>query len=104
MTDTKIWLVIEKNTYGQNNHSYSITKTANTVEQATTFKVHLDALNDKENRTYFIASDIDTIMNRVISLHNKSVENGSYYENHPDIEKPLILKDEVEDTSSERPF
>ena len=43
-------------------------------------------------------------MNRVISLHNKSVENGSYYENHPDIEKPLILKDEVEDTSSERPF
>ena len=93
MTDTKIWLVIEKNTYGQNNHSYSITKTANTVEQATTFKVHLDALNDKENRTYFIASDIDTVMNRVISLHNKSVE-----------EKPLILKDEVKDTSSEMPF
>ena len=104
MTDTKIWLVIEKNTYGQNNHSYSITKTANTVEQATTFKVHLDALNDKENRTYFIASDIDTIMNRVISLHNKSVENGSYYENHPDIEKPLILKDEVKETSAEMPF
>ena len=94
MTDTKIWLVIEKNTYGQNNHSYSITKTANTVEQATTFKVHLDALNDKENRTYFIASDIDTIMERVISLHNKKVNE----------EKPLILKDEVETTSSEMPF
>ena len=93
MTDTKIWLVIEKNTYGQNNHSYSITKTANTVEQATTFKVHLDALNDKENRTYFIASDISTIIDKVVYHHNKSVE-----------EKPLILKDEVKDTSSEMPF
>ena len=93
MTDTKIWLVIEKNTYGQNNHSYSITKTANTVEQATTFKVHLDALNDKENRTYFIASDISTIIDKVVYHHNKSVE-----------EKPLILTDEVKETSSEMPF
>jgi type IV secretory pathway VirJ component len=93
MTDTKIWLVIEKNTYGQNNHSYSITKTANTVEQATTFKVHLDALNDKENRTYFIASDISTIIDKVVYHHNKSVD-----------EKPLILKDEVKETSAEMPF
>ena len=93
MTDTKIWLVIEKNTYGQNNHSYSITKTANTVEQATTFKVHLDALNDKENRTYFIASDISTIIDKVVYHHNKAVA-----------EKPLVLTDEVETTSPERPF
>ncbi len=94
MTDKKIWLVIEKNTYGENNHSYSISKTADTIEQATKFKMHLDALNDRDNRTYFIASDIDTIMERVISLHNKKVED----------EKPLILKDEVKDTSSEMPF
>jgi len=104
MTNKK-WLVIERTNYGENNDSFSISKIADTIEQATTFKVHLDALNDRKNRTYFIASDIDTIMNRVISLHNKSVENGSYYENHPDIEKPLILKDEVKDTSSEEmPF
>ena len=89
----KKWLVIERTNYGENNDSFSISKIADTIEQATTFKVHLDALNDRKNRTYFIASDIDTVMNRVISLHNKSVE-----------EKPLVLKDEVENTSSERPF
>ena len=92
MTNKK-WLVIERTNYGENNDSFSIAKIADTIEQATKFKVHLDALNDKENRTYFIASDIDTVMNRVISLHNKSVE-----------EKPLILKDEVKETSSEMPF
>ena len=90
----KIWLVIEKNNYGENNDSYSISKTANTIEQATKFQIHLDALNDRKNRTYFIVSDIDTVMNRVISLHNKKVEE----------EKPLILKDEVKDTSSEMLF
>ena len=93
MTDKKIWLVIEKNNYGGTTHSYNISKVADTIEQATTFKVHLDALNESKNKTYFIASDINTVMNRVISLHNKSVE-----------EKPLILKDEVKDTSSEMPF
>ena len=89
MTNKK-WLVIERTNYGENNDSFSISKIADTIEQATTFKVHLDALNDRKNRTYFIASDISTIMDRVISLHNKSVE-----------EKPLILKDEVKETSSE---
>ena len=89
MTNKK-WLVIERTNYGENNDSFSISKIADTIEQATKFKVHLDALNDRKNRTYFIASDIDTVMNRVISLHNKSVE-----------EKPLILKDEVKETSSE---
>ena len=59
----KIWLVIEKNNYGENNDSYSISKTANTIEQATKFQIHLDALNDRKNRTYFIVSDIDTVMN-----------------------------------------
>ena len=93
MSNNKVWLVIEKTSYGENNDSYSISKNANTIKQATTFKVHLDALNDRKNRTYFVASDVSTVMDRVISLHNKSVE-----------EKPLILKDEVKDTSSEMPF
>jgi len=89
----KIWLVIEKNTYGENSHGYSISKTADTIEQATTYKVHLDALNDSKNKAYFLASDISTVMDKVITSHNKSVE-----------EKPLVLTDEVKDTSSEMPF
>ena len=93
MTNKK-WLVIEKTSYGENNDSFRITKTADTVEQATKFKIHLDALNDSKNKTYFIASDVDTVMERVISLHNKKVEE----------EKPLVLTDEVKDTSSEMPF
>ena len=35
-----------------------------------------------------LASDSDTVMNKVITAHNKSVENGSYYEKHPEIERP----------------
>ena len=93
MTNKK-WLVIERTNYGENNDSFSIAKIGDTVEQATTYKVHLDALNDRKNRTYFIASDIDTVMERVISLHNKKVNE----------EKPLILKDEVKATSSEMLF
>ena len=94
MENKKIWFVIEKCNYGGTTNSYRIEKTADTVEQATTFKIHLDALNDSKNKSYFLASDIDTVMDRVISLHNKKVEE----------EKPLILKDEVKDTSSEMPF
>ena len=103
MTNKK-WLVIERTNYGENNDSFSISKIADTIEQATKFQIHLEALNDKKNRTYFLASDIDTIMNMVISLHNKSVEDGSYYENHPEIEKPLVLTNEVKETSEEIPF
>ena len=89
----KIWLVIEKNTYGENSHSYSISKTADTIEQATTYKVHLDALNDSKNKAYFLASDISTIIDKVVYTHNIAVDK-----------QPLILKDEVKETSSEMPF
>ena len=81
--NNKIWFVIEKSNYGGTTNSYRIEKTANTVEQATTFKVHLDALNDSKNKSYFLASDIDTVLTRVITSHNKAVE-----------EKPLVLKNE----------
>ena len=92
MTD-KIWLVIEKSTYGNSGSSYTITKTAETIEKAVSYKTHLDALNESKNKCYFIASDIETVMNKVIYHHNKAVD-----------EKPLVLKDEVKDTSSEMPF
>ena len=92
MTNKK-WLVIERTNFGENNDSFSISKIADTVEQATTFKVHLDALNESKNKSYFVASDISSVVDKVVYHHNKSVE-----------EKPLILKDEVKDTSSEMPF
>ncbi len=98
MTKTKqVWLVIEKTSYGENNDTFSIAKTADTIEQATTYKVHLDALNDRTNRSYFLASDSETIMERVISLHNKSVANGSYYENNPEVKKPEVKKPSEEE-------
>ena len=87
METKKMWLVIEKNVYGDS-QSFSVIKFADTIESAMKFKLHLEALNDKKNQTYFLASDSDTIMNTVVSNHNKSVENGSYYENHPEIERP----------------
>ena len=88
MSNNKVWLVIEKNVYGENSQSFSVIKFANTIEGAMKFKVHLEALNDRKNQTYFLASDSETIMNTVVSNHNKSVENGSYYEKHPEIERP----------------
>ena len=92
MTNKK-WFVIEKQSYGTSGDNFSISKVADTVEQATTFKVHLDALNESKNKSYFVASDISSVVDKVVYHHNKSVE-----------EKPLILKDEVKDTSEEMPF
>ena len=89
----KIWLVIEKSTYGNSGSSYNITKTAETIEKAVSYKTHLDALNESKHKCYFIASDIETVMNKVIYHHNKAVD-----------EKPLVLKDEVKETSSDMPF
>ena len=66
----KVWLVIEKNVYGDN-HSFTVAKISTSLQEAMRFKVCLEDLND-----------------RVVSNHNKSVENGSYYENHPEIERP----------------
>ncbi len=90
MENKKIWFVIEKSNYGGSYNSYRIEKTADTVEQATMFKVHLDALNESKNKSYFLASDIDTVVNKVVYHHNKAID-----------EKPLVLKNGVEE---EMPF
>ena len=86
MPKTKVWLVIEKNVYGTNSQSFTVIKNADTVEGAMKFKVHLEALNDRKNQSYFLASDVDTVLANVAEHHNKSVENGSYYDKHPEIE------------------
>ena len=96
MPNKKVWLVIEKTTYGDDN-SFSISKTADTVEQATTYKVHLDALNDRSNKSYFLVSDVDTVMDKVVTAHNKSVANGTYYDKHPEIKKPEVKKPSEEE-------
>ena len=88
MPKTKVWLVIEKTKYGES-QSFSISKTADTIEQATKFKIHLDALNDRKDRSYFLVSDISTVLENIAYHHNKSVENGTYYEKHPEVEKPF---------------
>ena len=96
MTIKKVWLVIEKNTFGDS-QSFSVVKFADTVEGAMKFKIHLEALNDRKNQTYFLASDVDTVMNKVVTAHNKSVANGTYYDNHPEIKKPEVKKPSEEE-------
>ena len=49
----KVWLVIEKTSYGTSGDTYSIIKNAETIEKAVSYKVHLDALNESKNKCYF---------------------------------------------------
>ena len=86
METKKVWLVIEKNTYG-NSQSFSVIKNHVKLEEAMTYKIYLEKLSDRENQSYFLASDIDTVINDVVKSHNKSVKNGTYHDNQPEIKK-----------------
>ena len=83
-----IWLVIEKYVYSNSTPSHSVKKTASSLEEAIEFKVALEKLNEQQDVSYFLASDIDTVLANVAEHHNKSVENGTYYDNHPEIDRP----------------
>ena len=73
--DTKdIWLVIEKYVYSNSTPSHSVKKTATSVEEAIGFKLALEKLNEQKDVSYFLASDVDTVMEQVISSHNQSVK------------------------------
>ena len=96
MTNNKVWLVIEKTTYGDDS-SFTVAKYHVELKEAMTYKIYLEKLNDRSNRRYFLASDTETVMNTVATAHNKSVENGTYYDNHPEIKRPDIKKAEVVD-------
>ena len=75
-----VWLVIEK--YGSDKYqTFSVAKTAFSLQDAVAFKVALEKLNDRDNQSYFISTEIESGLNEVIKLHNKSVEDGSYYAN-----------------------
>jgi len=86
----KVWLVIEKNTYGSSPSSYSVAKHNVSIDEAMRYKVALEKLNDRKTQSYFLASDVDTVLEKVIGHHNKSVENGSYYERHPEVKNPNV--------------
>ena len=87
MSNNKVWLVIEKNVYGES-QTFSVIKNHTSIDEAIRYKLCLEKLNDRTNQTYFLASDIDTVLGNVAKHHNKSVENGTYYEKHPDVKKP----------------
>ena len=83
-----IWLVIEKYVYSNSTPSHSVKKTATSLEEAVEFKTALEKLNEQKDVSYFLASDVDTVLNNVAEHHKKSVENGTYYDNHPEIDRP----------------
>ena len=87
MPKTKVWLVIEKNVYGES-QSFSVVKNHKNIDEAMRYKLCLEKLNDRDNQSYFLASDVDTVLENVAHHHNKSVENGSYYEKHPEVKLP----------------
>ena len=74
MPNNKVWLVIEKYVYTNSSASHSVKKTAYSVEEAIGFKLALEKLNEQKDVSYFLASDVDTVMNQVISSHNQSVK------------------------------
>ena len=87
MSNNKVWLVIEKNVYGDS-QSFSVVKNHKNIDEAMRYKLCLEKLSDRDNQTYFLASDVDTVLENVAHHHNKAVENGSYYKNHPEIKLP----------------
>jgi hypothetical protein len=78
--EKNVWLVIERCSYGSTSPTFSVAKKAFSLQDAVGFKVALEKLNDRDNQSYFIATEIESGLNEVIKLHNKSVEDGSYYE------------------------
>ena len=82
--------MIEKTTYSTGNERFSVAKKAYGLADAVDFKVALDKLSDDVDQTYFIATAIESGFNEVVKLHNKSVEDGSYYERHPEIKRPEV--------------
>jgi len=84
----KAWLVIEKNVYTTPLETFTVAKKAYSLDEAIEFKLALEKLNDRDNQSYFIATDVGTATDTMISVHNKSVADGSYYKKHPEVKNP----------------
>ena len=75
--EKNVWLVIEKHDYSNVTSSHRVAKVAYSLDDAVAFKVSLEQLNESSNESYFIATDSDTTMNTVISLHNQKVADDN---------------------------
>ena len=85
MENIKTYFIIEKSVWNFNNHEprFNIMKDrAYNLNEATKMLIAYEQLNDTEEKTYFL-QEVDLLLGK---------------------EKPLVLKDEVKDTSSEMPF
>jgi len=69
----EVWLIIEKHDYSNVSSSFRVAKVAYSLDDAVAFRVSLDQLNESSNESFFIATDVDNAMNKVIDLHNKKV-------------------------------
>jgi len=89
-----IWLVIEKYVYTNSSSSHSVKKQANTLEEAIEYKCALEKLNEQKDCSYFLASDIDTVLSHAVKHHNKAVADGSYYKKqepfYKQVEKEVV--------------
>jgi len=72
-----VWLVIEQIDYSDISQSFYVAKSANSLDDAIAFKVSLDQLNDRDAKSYFIATKAETAMDKVITLHNQKVVNDN---------------------------
>ena len=102
-TPKKKWLVVEVITFSETSESRTLKKVADTFDQALKFKACLEELakDERTDAQYYLASDSETIMDKVISAHNKSVRDGTYYEEHPDVKKP---EPKENGSAKEKPF
>ena len=69
-----VWLVIEKYVYTNSSSTHSVKKQANSLREAMEFMVALEKLNEQQDVSYFLASDIDTVISSAVLHHNKAVE------------------------------
>ena len=70
----EIWLVIEKYVYTNSTPSHSVKKTARGLTEAMEYKIALEKLNEQKDVSYFLASDIDTVLSNAVKYHNQAVE------------------------------
>ena len=85
MENTKKYFVIEEHkwSYPKEHFKYNIMKDkAYTLNEATKMLIAYEQLNDQEEKTYYL-QEVDLLLGK---------------------DKPVVLKDEVENTSSVMPF
>ena len=72
MTPKKKWLVVEVITFSETSESRTLSKVADTFDQALKLKVCLEELakDERTDKHYYIASDSETILNKVIGTPN----------------------------------